>query len=308
MEAGKHLSNLREVALLSGQHEGPTRAVRFNSDGNYCMTCGSDKTLKLWNPHTSTLLKTYIGHGLEVLDAISSTLSDRLASCGADKAVILWDVATGKAIRRFRGHSSKINCVKANKDDFTVLVSGSYDTTVRCWDTRSRSQDPMQVLDEARDSISSIQVSEHSILTGSVDGFAREYDLRLGKMTDDCLGEPVTSVSFTNDGQCILVSSLDHTIRLMDRSSGEMLNSFKGHQNSTYKIDSCLSNNDCYVVSGSEDGRICFWDLIEGNLVHSLEHGSKEVVYSLSVHPEGDCLLSASSNSVKLWKVDGDNT
>ena len=48
--------------------------------------------------------------------------------------------------------------------------------------------------------------------------------MRLGKLTEDCVGEPVTSVSFTNDGQCTLASSLDHTIRLVDRFSGELLN------------------------------------------------------------------------------------
>ena len=58
----------------------------------------------------------------------------------------------------------------------------------------------------------------------SVDGFIREYDLRLGKLTEDCMGEPVTSVSFTNDGQCVMASTLDDTIRLIDRFSGELLN------------------------------------------------------------------------------------
>lgn len=38
-------------------------------DGNYCLTCGSDKSLKLWNPHKGTALRTYQGHGYEVLDA-----------------------------------------------------------------------------------------------------------------------------------------------------------------------------------------------------------------------------------------------
>ncbi len=35
-------------------------------DGNYCITCGSDKTLKLWNPTRGLVLKTYSGHGYEV--------------------------------------------------------------------------------------------------------------------------------------------------------------------------------------------------------------------------------------------------
>lgn len=44
----------------------------FIVDGSYCLSCGSDKKLKLWNPYEGTLLKTYGGHGNEVLDACSS--------------------------------------------------------------------------------------------------------------------------------------------------------------------------------------------------------------------------------------------
>ena len=36
--------------------------------------------------------------------------------------------------------------------------------------------------------------------------------------------EPVTSVSFSRDGHCVLVSSLDGRLRLLDKESGEMLN------------------------------------------------------------------------------------
>ena len=36
--------------------------------------------------------------------------------------------------------------------------------------------------------------------------------------------EPVTSVTFTRDGQCVLASTLDNSLKLMDKDSGEMLN------------------------------------------------------------------------------------
>lgn len=95
----------KETRNLEG-HQGAVRAARFNYDGNYCLTCGSDKLLKLWNPHKGTLLKTYSGHGYEVLDAVGSSDNSRVASCGGDKTVVQWDVATGQIIRRFRGHTS----------------------------------------------------------------------------------------------------------------------------------------------------------------------------------------------------------
>lgn len=85
--------------------QGAVRAVRFNVDGNYCLTCGSDKTLKLWNPLRGTLLRTYSGHGYEVLDAAGSFDNSSLCSGGGDKAVVLWDVASGQVVRKFRGHA-----------------------------------------------------------------------------------------------------------------------------------------------------------------------------------------------------------
>ena len=38
-----------QVSKLTG-HTGPVLAVRFNTDGNYCVTCGQDRILRLWNP------------------------------------------------------------------------------------------------------------------------------------------------------------------------------------------------------------------------------------------------------------------
>lgn len=84
----------------------------FVVDGSYCISCGADKKLKLWNPHKSLLLKTYGGHGNEVLDAAGSCDSSQILSGSVDKSVILWDVTTGLPTRRLRGHASGVSCVK----------------------------------------------------------------------------------------------------------------------------------------------------------------------------------------------------
>ena len=77
---------------------------------------------------------------------------------------------------------------------------------------------------------------------------------------------------------------------------------FGGHVNKDYKVDSCLSSSDTHVVSGSEDGRIIFWDLVEAKIVFQLDKAHESVVYSLSYHPSEICLLSASSDGkVKVW-------
>ena len=44
----------------------------------------------------------------------------------------------------------RVNCVKFNQPDSTVIISDSYDATIRCWDCRSRSAEPIQIIDDAK--------------------------------------------------------------------------------------------------------------------------------------------------------------
>lgn len=65
---------------------------------------------------------------------------------------------------------------------------GSYDATVRLWDTKSQSYKPLMTLTEAKDSISSVSVVGHEIIAGSVDGKVRTYDIRMGQVYIDVIG------------------------------------------------------------------------------------------------------------------------
>ena len=88
--------------------------------------------------------------------------------------------------------------------------------------------------------------------------------------------DPITSVKQTRDGNAVLVSSLDSTIRLMDKVNGQMLQSYQGHTNSDLRIRSSLGLADSVIVSGSEDGSICVWDLLESNPIERIDaHGGK---------------------------------
>jgi mitogen-activated protein kinase organizer 1 len=57
-----------------------------------------------------------------------------------------------------------------------------------------------------------------------VDGKIRNYDLRVGSMIEDYIGQPIGCNVFSDDGNCILVSTLDHTLRLFDKTNGQLLN------------------------------------------------------------------------------------
>jgi mitogen-activated protein kinase organizer 1 len=76
-----------------------------------------------------------------------------------------------------------------------VLVSGSYDATVRLWDVKSKAFKPMMMLTEARDSISALVVQGVEICVGSVDGRVRVYDVRMGRVFVDVIAREFDIIS-----------------------------------------------------------------------------------------------------------------
>lgn len=289
---------------------------RFNKNGNYCMSGGKDRKIRLWNPHRSLKIAEYEGpHGYEILDLAISHDNSLFASVGGDKTAFLWDVKEASVVRRFQGHEGRINTCAFNKDS-SVLVTGSYDKTVRLYDCRSHARMAIQVLDEFSDSVTSVRTSSSDIVAVSVDGKIRRYDMRMGQLYVDHICQPITCIALSHDfdaagpssspttssSKCYLASCLDNTIRLMDCSTGELLNEYKGHMNENYKVEATLTSDDAYVVSGSEDGIIYIWDVVDARVVHKL-NGHTRMVTGVSWHPQELCALSCSADgSIKLWK------
>uniref|UniRef100_A0A915PRP1 WD repeat domain-containing protein 83 n=1 Tax=Setaria digitata TaxID=48799 RepID=A0A915PRP1_9BILA len=279
-------------------NQGAVRAVRFNVDGNYCLSCGADKSVKLWNPYKGTMLKTYTGTGWEVLDAQGSSDNSMILAGGTDKQLTIFDVETGKITRRWRGHNGQVNSVAFNEES-TVAISGCQDGVVRCFDVRDKNL-LIQQMNESTDAVLTVDVNSHEICSGSADGNARIYNIRDGRMTADFLGDSVTSVHFSADGQCLLASTKDGFIRLIDKINGQLLADYTGHVNSDYRLESCLLSTDAHVVSGSENAHVYIWSLIEMKVLHKLPHPNS-VVHSVSSHPKQPVLLSSSTTNIFLW-------
>lgn len=169
-----------------------------------------------------------------------------------------------------------------------------------CWDIRIRRNEPIQVLKDAKDIVRSLIVTESKIITSSVDGSIRHYDIRGGELTTDTIGESITHITITKDNQCILAACSDNTIRLVDTDSGDLLQEFRGHDTGDFHIECGVIENDTKIISGSCQGFVHVWDLLEGSEVKKIPVGV-HVVHSLSTHPTGKEVLFARKNEIQLW-------
>jgi len=63
-------------------------------------------------------------------------ISNILASGGADSKVIIWDINAAKPIRNMNEHKDKVQVVRWNKKEDNILLTSSYDKTVKLHDLR----------------------------------------------------------------------------------------------------------------------------------------------------------------------------
>ncbi|KAE8829522.1 hypothetical protein HRS9122_09337 [Pyrenophora teres f. teres] len=287
------------IAKLTG-HTGLVHAVAYSSGAQtYILTGSSDRQIRLYNPSkappsslapaTSSqppagLVNKYTAHGYEVLSLAIAASNDKFVSTGGDKTVFLWDVQTAQTIQRWTGHAGRVNRGVFGGDDDGVVVTGSFDGTVRVWDTKSRAHKPIMTLSDAKDSISDIAVHDAQILAASVDGRVRCYDIRTGMREVDIIGTSCTSLDISKKGTEVLVSSLDSTIRLMDRENGEMLKKYtdEAFVNKELRVRSTLGLNDSVVLSGSDDGMVFAWDMLGGTCLHRFKHSEMREVEGLT--------------------------
>lgn len=303
------------IRNLSG-HQGGVNCVRFTHDGTYCMSASSDRTVKLWNPHKpdseksqmpntleqATCVYTFSGvHGYAVLDLTISEDKGRFASAGEDKTCFLWDVATNRVIRRIQAHNHRTNGILFNKDA-TILFTGSYDKTVKCWDLRSNNREPIQVISDFQDSVTSLAMSDYSLFTSCVDGKARIYDMRFGCMNVDHHFDPIGSISLSKDQKTYLASCLSNKIRLMEIETGMVLKEYIGHLNCSFKTESYIETDLEHIISGSEDGSIFHWELLSGKMSYATPRAHTKGISGIAYHPEkNEFLTSSYDGNIKFW-------
>ena len=153
----------------------------------------------------------------------------------------------------------------------------------------------------------------------------------------------VTSIRFSPGDSLVVTSSVDSTIKIWRRESGEIVKEIKqtsgiaymdlssdgnyivtGGYESTVRLwriaDGILlkefkghngtvwtvafSNDGKKIVSGGNDGVVNIWDVETGDLLHKLQ-GHKRIVWAVKFDPGGKKVASSSFDfSIKLWNVD----
>ncbi|NER47831.1 MAG: hypothetical protein F6J92_14280 [Symploca sp. SIO1A3] len=111
----------------------------------------------------------------------------------------------------------------------------------------------------------------------------------------------VESVAISSDGQAIVSTGLDNTIRIWDLPTGQELRVLWGNSSLFYSL--ALSPDGQIIVSGSWDNTIRVWDFETGQELYHLKGHTGEVD-SLVISPDSQTIISGSrDNTIRVWNL-----
>ena len=122
------VDDLKHMRDIQG-HRQRVRALAFSPDGRQLASASEDRTACIWNVTTGESIAKLSTGTAKIFSVVY--LNDRhLATGGSDNTIRVWDLQTQELAKTLIGHTGSVSTL-ATADD--VLVSGSYDTTVRVW-------------------------------------------------------------------------------------------------------------------------------------------------------------------------------
>ena len=260
------------------------RSVCFSPDGKLLATGAEDKLIRIWDIEKKKIVMILKGHGQDIYSLDYFPSGNKLVSGSGDKTVKIWDLTTGQCTFTLSIEDG-VTTVAVSPGIGKYIAAGSLDRTVRVWD------------------------SETGFLVERLDS---ENELNNGHK------DSVYSVVFTRDGRGVISGSLDRSVKLwnlpsmnstttnttQDSSNCEV--TYMGHKD--FVLSLTTSEDDQYILSGSKDRGVIFWDTQSGNSLLMLQ-GHRNSVISVTMannHPLGDDYHVFATGSgdckARIWK------
>ena len=105
---------------FSDGHTDSVFSLAITPNGEYIVSGGGDKTIKLWDINSGKCIKTLDSHDNEINSVVVTPNGKTIISGSSDKTIKLWDINSGKCIKTLDGHSENVSKLEDGAYFYTI--------------------------------------------------------------------------------------------------------------------------------------------------------------------------------------------
>ena len=240
-------------------------------------------------------LKLEYDYGINVIDGFSLEVGRN----GISEKKNSNDKREFSCTKTFEGHTEKI--VSLIELSSGQLASGSYDNTIRIWNTNTLKED--EIINENGRIFALLEFEKNKLLCGTSNNCINLWEInsptKVNHFSYSFTGHELWVISLVKCSQDFFASgSNDSKIKIWDYYNKKCIGTLSGHLDCILSLILLKNNNLC---SGSADNTIKLWDWIKGKCIATLRGHEKWVkcIYELD---NGIILSGSDDKTIRLWK------
>ncbi|CAH0718265.1 unnamed protein product, partial [Brenthis ino] len=226
----------------------------FRRDGRLLVAGSEEAAVKLFDVQSKNVLRVFTGHTGPVHRTFFSKDQVKVLSFSDDKSVSLWDIATEQKIANFADHTDYIRAGAPSPISPDIILSGSYDHTVKLYDCRSN--ETVLTVNHGSPVESTIFLPSGGIFLSAGGTEIKVWDIfNGGKLLANISQhhKTVTTLKLASNNSRLMSASLDRHVKIYD------LATFKVVHNIDFPnaiLSMAISENDDVLAVGMIDGVI----------------------------------------------------